>query len=111
MTPSNRNVVGNCHDNAPVHKSLVSQQAICDCGSVQLNHPAYSPDLTPSDYYLFRNLKYHIRGTGFADDELLKAVAQAWFEGQDGEFFFQGINSSAEKWQKCIVVAGDYTDK
>ena len=27
------------HDNAPVHKSLVAQQAERDCGFLQLNHP------------------------------------------------------------------------
>ena len=99
------------HDNSPVHKSLVAQQAIRDCGTVQRNHPTYSADLTPSDYYLFKNLKCHLRGTGFADNESLEAVVEAWFEGHDGEFFFQGINSSAEKWQKCIDVAGDYIAK
>jgi len=41
------------HDNAPVHRSLVVQQAVRGCGFVQLNHLIYSLD--PSDYYLFRN--------------------------------------------------------
>lgn len=99
------------HDNAPVHKSMVAQQALRDCGFVQLNHPAYSPDLAPSDYYLFRNLKSHLRGHRFADDESLKANVEAWFEGQDKDFYYQGINSLAEKWQKCIDVAGDYIEK
>jgi len=59
------------HNNAPVHRSLVVQQAVHDCGFVQLNHPTYSLYLTPSDYYLFRNLKYCLRRTQFADDESL----------------------------------------
>ena len=41
------------HDNAPVHKSRVAQAAIRECKFEQLNHPPYSPDLGPSDYYLF----------------------------------------------------------
>ena len=49
------------HDNALVHKSLVAQKAVRDCGFLQLNHPAYSPDLAPSNYYQFRNLKSHLR--------------------------------------------------
>ena len=98
------------HDNSSLHKSLAVQQAIRDCESVQLNHPACSPDLTLSDYYLFRILKYYLRGTRFADNESLKAIVEAWFEGHD-RFFFQGVNSSAEKWQKCTDVAGDYIAK
>ena len=85
------------HNNAPVHRLLVVQQAVHDCGFVQLNHPTYSLDLTLSDYYLSRNLKYCLRGTRFADDESLIAVVEAWFYGQEREFFFQGINSLAEK--------------
>lgn len=41
------------HDNAPVHMSRQSQAAIRECGFQQLNHPPYSPDLAPSDYFLF----------------------------------------------------------
>ena len=70
------------HDNAPVHKSRVAQAAVRECKFKQLNHLPYSPDLAPSDYYLFRNLKSHLRGTGFRDDDELKAATEAWFEGQ-----------------------------
>ena len=65
---SSRNTNESCHlrvwlfhDNAPVHKSLVAQQALCDCEFVQLNHPAHSPDLAAGDYFLMRNLKYHVK--------------------------------------------------
>ena len=44
------------HDNAPVHASAVSKEAIRKAGFTELPHPAYSPDLAPSDYYLFPNL-------------------------------------------------------
>ena len=45
------------HDNAPVHKSRVAQAANRECKFEQLNHPPYSPDLVPSDYFLFRNFE------------------------------------------------------
>jgi len=50
------------HDNVPVHKSLVAQKAVCDGGFLQLNHPAYSPDLALNNCYLFRNLKSRLHG-------------------------------------------------
>ena len=46
----------------PAHKSLVAQQALCNCEFVQLNHPAYSLDLAPSNYFQIRYLKYHLHG-------------------------------------------------
>lgn len=45
------------HDNAPVHKSHVAMAALRNCGYETLNHPPYSPDLAPSDYYLFPKWK------------------------------------------------------
>ena len=70
------------HDNSPVHKLTIDQQAVCDCGFLQLDHPAYSPDLAPSDYYLFRNMKSHLRGVRYSDNDSLKATVEAWLEGQ-----------------------------
>ena len=63
-----------------MHNSFVAQQARCDCEFVQLNSPAYSPDLAPSDYFLIRNLKLHLRRTWFIDDESMKIAVEAWFE-------------------------------
>ena len=74
------------HDNALVHKSRVAQAAIRECKFEQLNHPPHSPDLAPSDYYLFRNLKSHLRGTRIQDDDELKAATEAWFEDQIEDF-------------------------
>lgn len=99
------------HDNAPVHKSRVAQAAIRDCGFEQLNHPPYSPDLAPSDYFLFRNLKSALRGRHFRDDEDVKAATEAWLGGQTEDFYKSGIKSLKEKWNKCIEVKGNYIEK
>ena len=96
------------HDNAPVHKSRVAQAAIHECNFKHLNHRLYSPDLAPSDYYLFRKLKSHLRGTRFRDVDELKAATEAWFEDQIDDFYFKGIDCLKEKWAKCIEVKGDY---
>jgi len=48
------------HDNARAHMSRVAQAIVKDIGFEQLSQPPYSPDLTPSDFYLFRHLKQHL---------------------------------------------------
>ena len=80
------------HDNASVHKSRVAQVAIRECKFEQLNLPPYSPDLAPRVYYLFQNLKSHLLGTRFLDDDELKAATEAWFENQIDDFYFKGID-------------------
>ena len=50
-------------DNAPAHTSQVAMTAATECGFEILPHPLYSPDMAPSDFYLFPKLKFHLRGT------------------------------------------------
>jgi len=39
-----------------------------------LTHPPYSPDLAPSDFYLFPLLKEHLRGRQYANDNDIQSV-------------------------------------
>ena len=84
------------HDNAPVHISAKSQAAIQQCGFQQLSHPPYSPDLAPSDYFLFRVMKKFLRGKRFPSDEEVKEAVTTWFEEQSKDFF-QGDKVVATK--------------
>ena len=95
------------HDNAAIHKSMIAQEAV-DCSFVQLDHPAYSPDLAASDYFLFRNLKYHLPGVRYPDDEALKEAVK---EGQTDDFYFSELTVCQKKCRKCIELGGDYIGK
>jgi len=41
------------HGNAPAHTPRVARAIVKNSGFEQLSHPPDSPDLTPSDFYLF----------------------------------------------------------
>ena len=45
------------HDNAPAHRALATQKKLAYLGFQYPDHPPYSPDLAPSDYHLFPELK------------------------------------------------------
>lgn len=75
------------HDNAPVHKANVAQAALKDCGFVEIPHPPYSPDLAPSDYFLFPNLKKTLRGRKFSSDYEVQSVVNDYFMEQKKSFF------------------------
>ncbi|GBP86712.1 Histone-lysine N-methyltransferase SETMAR [Eumeta japonica] len=66
---------------ASVHTARVSRQALKDTGFSEIDHPPYSPDLAPSDYYLFSNLKKELRGRRFVDDNQMKMAVKSHFEG------------------------------
>jgi hypothetical protein len=44
-------------DSAAPHKAAITHQKLVHLHFEVLKHPAYPPDLAPSDYYLFSNLK------------------------------------------------------
>ena len=89
----------------------VAQATINQMGFEQLAHPAYSPDLAPSDFHLFRALKTDLRGRRFGDDKELKSAVDEWFNLKPQDFFHAGIAALEHRWSKCIEVRGDYIEK
>ena len=99
------------HDNAPAHRADISVVTIHECGFTQLDHPPYSPDLAPSDFFFFPNLKRELRGKRFNDISEVTHAAEAYIDIQDKSFFSQGLQLLKERYLKCIAVQGDYVEK
>jgi len=53
------------HDNFPTHRALATQNKLAYLGFHCLDHSPYSPDLAPSDYHLFPELKKQLKGAIF----------------------------------------------
>ena len=58
-----------------------------------LPHPPYSPDLVPSDYWLFTDLKKKLQGKRFGSNEEVVAETEAYFESNDESFSKKSLNS------------------
>lgn len=99
------------HDNAPAHTSDIASTAAEECGFALMPHPPYSPDLAPSDYYLFPNLKRHLKGERYDDDDEVVQAANEWFAQQPKEFYLTGIRKLQDRLEKCIANEGDYVEK
>ena len=75
-----------------------------------LNHPPYSPDLAPSDFHLFIDLKEHLTGKKFDYDDEEQEV-MTWFKGQAADFYDSGIEKLVPRLNKCLDSAGDYVER
>ena len=73
-------------------------------------HPAYLPDLAPSDFFLFPNLKKDIRGLHFLSDEEVVTVEE-WVNVKDPDFFSSGLMALEHRWSKYITLEGNYIKK
>ena len=98
-------------DNARVHTCKVAMDAVERNGYKLISHPAYSPDLAPSDFFLFPNLKKDIRGLHFRSDEEVVTAVEEWVKGKDPDFFSSGLMALEHRWFKCITLEGNYIEK
>ena len=74
-------------------------------------HPAYSPDLAPSDYFLFPNLKKDIRGRHFQSNEEVMAAVEECVRDKDPGYFSSGLMALEHRRSKCIILEGNYIEK
>ena len=98
-------------DNARVHTCKVAIDAVERNGYELIPHLAYSPDLAPSDSFLFPNLKKDIRGLHFRSDEEVVTAVEEWVNGKDPDFFSSGLMALKHRWSKCITLEGNNIEK
>jgi histone-lysine N-methyltransferase SETMAR len=55
------------HYIAPAHKILSVKQFLNNKSIMEMEHPLYSPDLSPNDFWLFPKIKPALKGPRFQD--------------------------------------------
>ena len=98
------------HNNVLAHRSLATQKKLAYLGFQCLDHPPYSPDLAPSDYYLFPGLKNQLKGRHFLSDAELIAAAETWLDVQPSQFFLSGLKKLQQRAKKCTELRGEYVE-
>lgn len=104
----NRHGVILLHDNAKPHVAGVTLKHISALGYEILPHPPYSPDLSPTDYHLFRDLDNHLRGRVFENDDEVKREFETFVRSKSEDYFKKGIENLVERWEKCVEAEGEY---
>jgi len=88
---SNRRKVMLLHDNARPHVAKSVKETLMQFEWEVLPHPAYSPDLAPSDYYLFRSMQHGLVDTHFRNYEDVRKWIDEWIASKDQSFYRRGI--------------------
>jgi hypothetical protein len=75
-----------------------------------LDHPPYSPDLVPADYFLFRKVKSHLKGRLFESiSDIQKAVTSS-LNTIAKDDFYKGIQKLHERANLCVQLEGMYVE-
>ncbi|KAF2367367.1 Transposase type 1 [Trinorchestia longiramus] len=98
------------HDNARPHVARMTVQKLTELGYETLPHPPYSPDLSPTDYHLFKHLSTFLDGKTFRFKQEVETTFKDFVASQPLTFYPQGINNLVVRWQRCIVAQGSYFD-
>jgi len=99
------------HDIAPAHRAFATQKKLAYMGFQCLDHSPYFPDLAPSTYHLFPELKKELKGRHFWSDAEVIAVAETWLDGQSSDFFFlSGLQTLEQRAMKFIELRGEYVE-
>ena len=99
------------HDNARPHVANQTKDLITSFKWETADHPPYSPDLAPTNYHLFLNLKKHLGGQRLQDDDQVKTVVMQWLTSQAGDFYEEGIHKLVQRYDKCLNIEGNYVEK
>ena len=95
-------------DNAPSHTAKPVKETIEAFSWGILSHAAYSPDLAPSDYYLFASMGHALSDQRFTSYENVWKWLDDWFTSKERQFFWRGIDQLPDRWEKCIASDGQY---
>ncbi|PNF22853.1 hypothetical protein B7P43_G16600 [Cryptotermes secundus] len=80
-------------DNAPAHRAYAMQQFLREHNLEVVSHAPYSPDLAPSDFWLFPTMKDTLRGRTFTSCAAIASVIFQWSKQTPTETFAATMES------------------
>ncbi|GFV71560.1 putative mariner transposase [Trichonephila clavipes] len=97
-------------DNAPAHSALSVKRFLAKHSIPVLEHPPYSPDLEPCDFYLFSKVKSALKGTRFESVEAVKKKAARVLKEMTNDVFQHCFQQLKIRMEHCRNREGVYIE-
>ena len=91
-----------------VNTKLLEKQFLAEKQVTVLEHPPYSPDLAPCDFWLFPKMKSVVKGTHFESVEDIQTRVTGVLKGLKTEAFEGCFRAWWERMHKCVQFQGKY---
>ena len=89
-------------------KGLIAREFLARNSITVLEHPPYSPDLAPCDFFLFPKCKLVLREQYLGAVTTIKSETTSLLKGLREEEFQGYFQQWERRWDKCIVSNGEY---
>ena len=96
------------HDNAPAHSAAKIRKFLTQTQVATLNHPPYSPDLSPPNYFLFPKVMLQLKGASFDTIEEIQKAVTAQLNKIPAEDFSNVMKKLETCANLCITSNGSY---
>ncbi len=97
------------HDNVPGHKANKTVTRMMETDIHIVNHPPYSPDLAPADFWFFPLLKSKIWGKILGSVAELQDALMIKIQYIPSHLFSECVHKTLpDRWRKCIAMKGEY---
>ncbi|GBO07502.1 Mariner Mos1 transposase [Araneus ventricosus] len=96
------------HDNALPHCALIVKKCLGRHSVTTLEHPPYSPDLAPADFYLFPWMEMKLKEHRFVDSDDVIENATKQLKDLSKNGFHECFQQLYERWKKRVDAGGKY---
>ena len=100
--------VHHLYDNASSHKCEVVKSFLASEKVKVLNHPPYSPDLSPCDFFLFPRLKKMLPGNKYMSRSSLGSAVYQCLQLIPKEDYLSAFRDRVKRLQKRVSAKGEY---
>jgi hypothetical protein len=74
----------------------------------EMEHPFYSPDLAPYDFWLFPKIKSALEGRTLHDTEDIQKDVMVALKAVPQKEFKKCFQQWQQSWAKCVATQGEY---
>jgi hypothetical protein len=92
-------------------QKCLAMEKLWDLHYELLEHPHYSPDFAPSNFYLFPKFKLFLAGQRFSSNQEKIAAVEEYFADLIKDHYRDRIMELLHCWNKCISLKGNYVKK
>ena len=97
-------------DNSPSHNVAIVKQFLAQRKVTVLDHPPYSPELTPANYFLFQKVKFHLKERLFDSISDIQKAMTSTLNTIAKDDFYKGIKKLYDRANLCVQLEGMHVE-